>query len=403
MSAYERAMGAERARLAAAARRNADFARQALERETGMSAELDRAFELAFEAGRDTDPLARIAHGGADKKRKREADDVARCALYVRGLPLDVTFSKVETHFSKCGEVRRVKLYKDAAGKAKGDALVIYKKEAAASRALAELHGTDLFGYVLDVVVADFATAGGAGAGADGGEPSAAERIAEAIGQRRSYDMEQLRVVVLSNAFCLEDVASAPDPAAFLAELEDDMWQGCKQAGALEAVRAFPSDPACCCAVRFAAAKDAAACVRLMDGRVYNGRVIAAAHWDGNLRRAPPAGNDDDRLRRMGGGAVAASAPPPPPPPPPPPSASAPAAPQAPPVAPDGAPRSPAPAAAAEAPRPAAALASLPSADKLACLSVRELRALLRERAIDAAGCVEKGDLVERLTRGCAG
>lgn len=377
MSAYQRAMEAERARLAAAAKRSSEFAREAVERETGMSAELDRAFQLAFEAGRDRDVSAqgRIGLGPTDKKRKRDVDDSARSSVYVRGLPLDVTFSKVEQHFAKCGDVRRVKLYKDTAGKLKGDALVIFKKESAAARALAELDGTDLFGYVLQLSLADFAeSSGGAGPGGSEDRPSASEQIAEALGQRRAYDMEQLRVVVLSNAFSVEEVAASADAARFLAELEDDMWIGCKAAGPIEAVRAFPSDPDCCCSVRFASAKDAAACVQLMNGRLYNGRTIAAAHWDGNLRRAPPAGIDRERDRRMGG------APPPPAPP-----------------APAPAPAAGASGEAAGAGAPASALPALPPRDELARLSVKELRALLRERQVESEGCVEKSDLVERL------
>lgn len=390
MSAYQRAMDAERARLAAAAKRSEEFAREQIERETGMSADLDRAFELVFEAGRDrasTEVQGRLGLGAGDKKRRRtDVDDPALCGVYVRGLPLDVTFSRVEQHFARCGDVQRVKLYKDSAGKPKGDALVTFKKELAARRALEELNGTDLFGYVLKLSAADFSAAGAAS-----GEQSAAERIAEAAGQRArgggAHDMNQLRVVVLCNAFSLDEVARSGDAAHFFAELEDDMWIGCAGSGHVERAKAFPSDPECCCSVRFVVARDAAACVALMEGRVYNGRTIHAMHWDGNLRRAPPDGVDEDRARRLGGAA-------------PPPAAAAPLpATSAPPATASAAGAAPTPSASGPdaAPATVGAIAALPPAADLAALSVKELRALLRERAIDASGCVEKQDLVRLL------
>ncbi|KAJ1625743.1 hypothetical protein T492DRAFT_1037314, partial [Pavlovales sp. CCMP2436] len=155
------------------------------------------------------------------------------------------------------------------------------------------------------------------------------------------------------------------------------MWIGCAQSGRVEQVKAFPSDPDRIVAVRFTVAREAATCVQAMHGRVYNGRMIAATHWDGNSRRALPAELDEERVRRLGGGAGAQPVPP-----------AAPAAPVAPAVGDDAS----LPVAAG-----GSALTPLPSADELAGSSVKVLRALLRERGVSSDGCVEKSDLVERL------
>ncbi|CAN0426839.1 unnamed protein product, partial [Phaeothamnion confervicola] len=57
--------------------------------------------------------------------------------VYVKGLPWDVTAEEVATHFGKCGVLAidpltqspRVKLYRNAEGRPKGDASVCYAME----------------------------------------------------------------------------------------------------------------------------------------------------------------------------------------------------------------------------------------------------------------------------------
>lgn len=367
-------MEAERKRLQKANAKNDTFVRKQIEEETGMSAELDRAFELAFEAGRDQKPAAqgRLEMGGGSKKRARpETEDASRTSVYVRNLPPEVTWNKVEQHFGRCGDVRRVKLYKDAVGKPKGDALVIFKRESSAARAVRELHGMDIFGHVLEVSAADFTEK-------DNAEMTDADRVAKAVNTGEK-DWNILRSVILLNMCTVEDIAAAPDPAAFITALEEDIWRGCAELGTLERVRLLPSDPECCVVVRYVAAKDAARCVERMNGRFFNFRQIHAVHWDGNVRRKLPDGADTDRQAKLGGGPPGNPAP-------------------------EHRRESWEPAPAQEGAGPHAAPDPSPAEmmrrEELEAMSVKELRTLVQSKGLSAHGCVEKADLVDRLMAG---
>ncbi|KAK2581259.1 hypothetical protein KPH14_008049 [Odynerus spinipes] len=78
----------------------------------------------------------------AEAKRKAqepptwfEVDEAHNTAIYVTGLPLDVTLEEITTLFGKCGLIARdekgknkIKLYRDCVGELKGDALCTYIK-----------------------------------------------------------------------------------------------------------------------------------------------------------------------------------------------------------------------------------------------------------------------------------
>ena len=72
-------------------------------------------------------------------------------AVYVTGLPLDVTVDEVAAVFSKCGVIAeeidgrkpRIKLYTDNDGNFKGDALVVYFRAESVLLALQMLDNSD--------------------------------------------------------------------------------------------------------------------------------------------------------------------------------------------------------------------------------------------------------------------
>ena len=64
-----------------------------------------------------------------------EMDERHNTAIYVTGLPLDITMDELTELFTKCGLIARdekgnnkIKLYKDSEGEPKGDALCTYIK-----------------------------------------------------------------------------------------------------------------------------------------------------------------------------------------------------------------------------------------------------------------------------------
>jgi len=105
-------------------------------------------------------------------------------AVYVSGLPLDVTASELASVFSKCGilllgpsDEPRIKLYSDEAGKPKGEALVMYFKESSVELAERVMDDTEFRlgqGGRMRVRRAEWGDGGGAGEekkeGGGGGE-----------------------------------------------------------------------------------------------------------------------------------------------------------------------------------------------------------------------------------------
>lgn len=78
------------------------------------------------------------------KPKKRTSSAPKNTAIYVTGLPEDITVEELVSHFSKCGIIMdeimtgkpRVKLYCDEEGRLKGDALIVYLREESVTLAL---------------------------------------------------------------------------------------------------------------------------------------------------------------------------------------------------------------------------------------------------------------------------
>lgn len=76
--------------------------------------------------------------------KKRPSNTPKNTAIYVSGLPDDITIDELIPHFSKCGIIMdeiltgkpRVKLYTDEEGNLKGDALIVYLREESVNLAL---------------------------------------------------------------------------------------------------------------------------------------------------------------------------------------------------------------------------------------------------------------------------
>jgi len=84
-----------------------------------------------------------IAIGSSEQMMSAEAarqeETRAATSVYVTGLPKTITWKALEPLFTAYGAVTRKKLYRDAQNVLKGDALISYRKEGSAARAIAEL------------------------------------------------------------------------------------------------------------------------------------------------------------------------------------------------------------------------------------------------------------------------
>ena len=234
-------------------------------------------------------------------------------AVYVTGLPLDVTVDEVHDVFSrKCGVIAeeidsgkpRIKLYTDDKGQFKGDALVVFFKAPSVAIAITLLDDTDFrFGdgersgkmrvqaaetsykkvqhndaetkekpktsmkdkqkiikktQKLDARLADWSD----------DEPSALVETSS------RWD----KVVILKHMFTLDELSE--DPAAIL-DIKEDIREECNKLGEVTNVVLFDLEEDGVASVRFSNAEAANACVRLMDGRSFAGQKVQAYISDG--------------------------------------------------------------------------------------------------------------------------
>ncbi|KAG5928498.1 hypothetical protein E4U42_000570 [Claviceps africana] len=272
------------------------------------------------------------------KKRKAPPQPKQNTAVYVTGLPPDATVTEVHDLFSrKAGVIAeeidsgapRIKLYSDEAGNFKGDALIVFFKPQSVEMAIMLLDDTD-FRITssgtrqgrMRVQVADAsykktqydkdgaaatatATATAATAPAAAGVNAGAQANHGGNGQQRNdRDRQKIikktqkldakladwddddpypavgqpaskkdKTVILRHMFTLEELRE--DPAALL-EIKEDIRDECAKLGTVTSVVLYDEEQDGIVSVRFKDAASALACIQLMHGRSFDGRVVEA-------------------------------------------------------------------------------------------------------------------------------
>ncbi|KAL1529025.1 hypothetical protein AB1Y20_010345 [Prymnesium parvum] len=293
---YAAAMAAEHARLEKARKRSMEAASLHGKEEEHV----ESAWEAVFQMGQQGDDeqeeaRRRKAMRKAEKRKEKQSSAFANAGeltVYVSGIPRDIGWTAVQNLFARAGEVRRVKLYKDANGEHKGDGLVTFAKEAAVQAALAR-DDWQLFGEPLTVSPASFSE-----------KPEGTPRS------------DWPRVVVLEQMFSVEEIGAAPDARAYISQLEEEAWLECVKFGRVECVRCFPADPQAVIVVRFADAAAADKCIASLHGRWFAERRVVASPYDGHKKRILPPEADEERISRLVAPPPAAAPPPDPSPPP---------------------------------------------------------------------------------------
>lgn len=281
-------------------------------------------------------------------------------AIYVTGLPLDATAEEVHDLFSrKCGVVAeeidsgkpRIKMYTDEQGNFKGDALVVFFKPQSVDMAIMLLDDTD-FRFSssgpsgkMRVMAADSSYKkvknesgsnahqhdGKASRVITGDEPQAEGSAAPE--KRRTNDAERQKiirktqklsakladwdddepsalggrpgipevknpsrwdkVVILSHMFTLQELED--DPAALL-DIKEDIRDECAKLGEVTNVVLFDEEEEGIVSVKFATPEAAEACVKLMHGRAFDGRVVEAYYATGRerFRKTKTKGNEEE-------------------------------------------------------------------------------------------------------------
>lgn len=248
----------------------------------------------------------------APKKTKKPLPPRANTAVYVTGLPSDVTVEEVHEVFSrKCGVIAeeidsgkpRIKLYTDEKGEFKGDALIVFFKAPSVQMAIMLLDDTD---FRIDggtskerikmrVQAAEASYKKVQQTDADGNEKEKPKtsmkdkqkiikktqkldaRLADWSDDEPSALVETSskwdKVVILKHMFTLKELEE--DPAAML-DIKEDIRDECGKLGEVTNVVLYDLEEDGVASVRFANAESAKACVKLMNGRKFDGQEVEA-------------------------------------------------------------------------------------------------------------------------------
>ncbi|KLU84205.1 splicing factor U2AF-associated protein 2 [Magnaporthiopsis poae ATCC 64411] len=286
-------------------------------------------------------------------------------AVYVTGLPTDATLDEVAELFSrKCGVIAeeidgnrpRIKMYTDADGSFKGDALIVFFKPQSVDMAIMLLDDTDFrftgsssSGPRMRVQPADSsykktsydtqqqrdekqdgggdgpngaATAGGKDGGAsrqqrsssdkqkiikktqkldakladwddDDPYPHLAAALPPADEGRGPASRKAERTVILKHMFTLQELED--DPAALL-DIKEDIRDECEKLGDVTNIVLFDLEPEGIVSVKFRQQPAAEACIKLMHGRSFDGRTVEASFSTGKekFRKSKDRGDDVD-------------------------------------------------------------------------------------------------------------
>lgn len=240
----------------------------------------------------------------AEAKRKAqeppswfEVDEAHNTAIYVSGLPLDITMEELTQLFTKCGLIARdeggrdkIKLYKDANGEPKGDALCTYIKVESVDLALKILDGSEIRGKTLSVQRAKFQMKGAY-------DPALKPKRKKKDKERQKKMQEKLfdwrpermrgeplkceRVVIIKNLFAPEDF---DNHVQLILEYQQDIRSECLKCGDVRKVIIYDRHPEGVAQVTFREPAEAQACVQLLNGRWFSQRKISAEIWDGKTK-----------------------------------------------------------------------------------------------------------------------
>lgn len=243
--------------------------------------------------------------------------------MYVTGLPTDATVTEVHDLFSrKAGVVAeeidsgapRIKMYTDAEGNFKGDALVVFFKPQSVEMAIMLLDDTD---FRIS------ATGAGEGrmrvqaadssykkvqydqeGGAEGDKGSAPGQPAERKPQKNNQDRQKIirrtqkldakladwdddepyplpletvsktdKTVILCHMFTLQELE---EDAAALLDIKEDIRDECSKLGTVTNVVLYDEEEEGIVSVKFKDAESAVACIQMMHGRSFDGRTVEA-------------------------------------------------------------------------------------------------------------------------------
>jgi HIV Tat-specific factor 1 len=310
--------------------------------------------ELADQVGADSTTASKTgtnSNNSNRQKNKRAKHDQTKetsaskkpkqnKAIYISGLPKNVSAQELDQVFSKYGIIaddlnavsekkdndytsKRIKIYRDKqTGEPKGDALIVYFKPESVQLAIEMIDGSELragSGEFIKVQPAEFNNDNSSSNNSSAAEKSStldAPALNEQKKHRLQKHYEKLnhkladwgdddnlagssttnkrweKTVILKNVFTAAELAEDPLAAS---EIREDIIAGCEEgAGPVSSVVLFEHDPAGVVSVKFEDRDDALRCVELMNGRFFAGHRLTAKIYDGRERFQRKKKDTDD-------------------------------------------------------------------------------------------------------------
>ncbi|TQV96845.1 nuclear mRNA splicing factor-associated protein [Cordyceps javanica] len=278
-----------------------------------------------------------------NKKPKATPQPKQNTAVYVTGLPPDATVDEVHQLFSRKGGViaeeidsgnPRIKMYNDADGNFKGDALIVFFKPQSVEMAIMLLDDTDFRTTAsgtregrIRVQEADSSYKkvqyDQDKTGRDSEGSSQHDNKSNGNAERRPptkdrqkiikktqkmdakladwsddetpltvpFNLKKDKTVVLQHMFTLQELAE--DPASLL-EIKEDIREECSKLGTVTSVVLYDEEEDGIVTVKFKDAESAMACINLMHGRSFGGMRVEAALATGKERFRKSRTNIDD-------------------------------------------------------------------------------------------------------------
>ncbi|TQS33226.1 hypothetical protein Golomagni_06436, partial [Golovinomyces magnicellulatus] len=269
-----------------------------------------------------------------NKKQKAPPPPRQNTAVYVSGLPSDATSEEIYELFSrKAGVIAeeidsgapRIKMYNDAEGNFKGDALIVFFKPQSVQMAIMLLDDSE-FRFTasgnkdgrITVQEADSSykktqydnkdAAKGENGAKEKRPPQNNSDRQKIIRKTQKLDAKLAdwdddepqelpgagkrdKMVVLQHMFTLQELEE--DPAALL-EIKEDIRDECSKLGAVTSVVLYDEEVDGIVTVKFKDAESAMACINLMHGRSFDGRTVQAYLTTGKEKFKKSSNNNDD-------------------------------------------------------------------------------------------------------------
>ncbi|VDM60079.1 unnamed protein product [Angiostrongylus costaricensis] len=234
-------------------------------------------------------------------------------AVYVSNLPTDITYEEFKEFMSKCGVIQpdartnkpKLKLYVNEDGQLKGDGRCCYIKKESVDLALSILDGYNLRGKEVRVEKARFELKGEF-------DPSK-KRKKLTNAQKKRYMEIQNKIfewkpdkprnyrpisdctVVIKNLFTLTMMGRN---AALMMDLKEEVQESCSKYGVVKKVVVYDNNPEGVVTVTFETTDGSDMAVKMLNGRIVDGRRLEVALWDGKTKYKIEE-TEEQRQRRL--------------------------------------------------------------------------------------------------------